>query len=180
MGVIFLPYFQYIRSRGFLTPESRRELLEASQEAGMMNPEEALHFDPGSFMEFLDMEVEGGDWGPEGHHDLDPIERQEPRMDQAGGPARPPAAENAANSRPSLCNNFIDDYKLAEVLKMNGLQRLRIFIVGVLGKSRTKVALTETRFVSLNPSCAESLYLCHINVQHSTLFQSLQVDFELS
>ena len=161
MSVIFLLNFQYIRSRGFLTPE----LLEASREAGMMNPEGELHFeDPGSFMEFLDMEVEGGDWGPEGnHHDPDPMERPQPRRDQAGGLPRPspPAAENADNSRSSLCNNFIDDYKLAEVLKKNGLPRLRIFIVGVLGKSRTKVSLTETRFVSLTPSCVEILFMSH-------------------
>ena len=129
-------------------------------------PEGELQFvdDHGSFLEFLDMEVEGGDWGPEGnHHYPDPIERPEPRMDQAGGPPRPPphAAENAANSRPSLCNNFIDDYKVADVLKKNGLPRLRIFIVGVLGRSRTKVSLTETRFVSFTLSCAESLYMSH-------------------
>ena len=165
MSVIFLPYFQFIRSRGFLTPESRREMLEASREAGMMNPEGELQFDdPGSFLEFLDMEVEGGDWGLEGnHHDPDPMERPQPRRDQAGGLPRPspPAAENADNSRPSLCNNFIDDYKLAEVLKKNGLPRLRIFIVGVLGKSRTKVSLTETRFVSLTPSCVEILFMSH-------------------
>ena len=143
----------------------------------MMNPEGELHFDdPGSFLEFLDMEVEGGDWGLEGnHHDPDPIERPEPRMDQAGGPPRPPpsAAENAANSPPSLCNNFIDDYKLAEVLKKNGLPRLRIFIVGVLGKSRTKVSLTETRFVALNRSCAESLYI------YVTLMCDIQFCFSL-
>ena len=117
-----------------------------------MNPDGELRFDdPGGFMEFLDMEVEdqGDDWvytndpGPPREHEIE--------MDQAAGPPSqpPPAAGSASNSRPSVCNNFIDDYKLAEVLKKNGLPKLRIFIVGVLGKSRTKVSLTETRFVSV-------------------------------
>lgn len=154
-----------MRNRGFLTAERRRELIEASYEAGMITPEGELRFDdPDSFMEFLDMEVEdtGDYWDP------DPID-SERRMDQAASPASqpPPQAENAANSRPSLCNNFIDDYKLAEVLKKNGLPKLRIFIVGVLGKSRTKVSLTETRFVS------DSLILLNTPDDCQTIFCSL-------
>ena len=143
-----------------------------------MNPDGELRFDdPGGFMEFLDMEVEdqGDDWvyandpGPPREHEIE--------MDQAAGPPSqpPPAARSASNSRPSVCNNFIDDYKLAEVLKKNGLPKLRIFIVGVLGKSRTKVSLTETRFVSV----LRALNLLNTRLSNS-LLQSLQIDFGLS
>ena len=134
-------------------------MIDASREFA---PVGELRFeDPDSFMEFLDMEAEEQELGNVvGRNDWfydDPEVPREHEMDQAAGPPRqpPPQAENAAHSRPSLCNNFIDDYKLAEVLKKNGLPKLRIFIVGVLGKSRTKVSLTETRFVSvLLPLCA--------------------------
>ena len=154
--------------------------MEASYEAGMMNPEEGeLHFDdPGSFMEFLDMEVEeqGEDWI---YNEPDHIDDEQMRimdrgrpidfsvMDQAAAPPshQPPSAENAASSRPSLCNNFIDDYKLAEVLKKNGLPKLRIFIVGVLGKSRTKVSLTETRY--------DGVTKLHINLHYNLMSNSV-------
>jgi len=105
-------------------------------------------------------------------------------MDQAAGPPRqpPPQAEHAAHSRPSLCNNFIDDYKLAEVLKKNGLPKLRIFIVGVLGKARTKVSLTETSLYKLISGCPELVHVGNLNnwdiLEIPLTLERLEEDFD--
>ena len=120
--------------------------------SGVMNPEGELRFeDPGDLMEFLEMgQREMADEfayvDPE-HRGLlvDPAAAAAAAA-LAGPPAPPPGPQNASDARPSIWNNFIDDYKLAEVLKKNGLPRLRVFVVGVLGRSRTKVSLTETRY----------------------------------
>ena len=118
-----------------------------------MNPEGELRFeDPGDLMEFLEMgEREMADEfayvEPE-HRGL-LVEAAAAAAAAGGPPAPPPGPQSAAGARPSVWNNFIDDYKLADVLKRNGLPRLRVFVVGVLGRSRTKVSLTETRYDSV-------------------------------